>query len=525
MTVPFADRQLSRRDLLRWGAAAGAFVSVATLATACAGPTGLPGPGTLTLALNRSLVSLDNKLNQFDAAVTVQRAVRQALTEIGPNITPRLVLADRFELTAPTEWTVHLREGIRYSDGTPVTVEDVSTALRMYSQVQGGFVSSFFPEFPTVRKIDDRTFTLDTQKPLPVLDALMANILITPAAANKPAELQTGVGSGPYVVTKFNRGAGTYSLRRNENYWGTPAGVERVEVQFLSEESSRVIALRSGQVDVIDSITPDSATQLSGLPGITIDHASALRMNQIFFNFRQPAGHPLADPRVRQALTMAVDGDSLVHDVLVNSVVQADSVVPPSMKGYVKTGEYVYDPDQARSQLKALGAENLTMRIIWETGEFAGDASIMEALAEMFGKVGVKTTLLQFEPGGDIATWRQGKGGEWDLLGNGFGGPTGQAINMLQGMYAGTAEKESTRDTYQGYVQPAVAALIAQASSEPDPVARQAYLTQAQQAAWNTWPCAWQFVPKSILARRTRVEGLRLDDSNSYPLAAVHLES
>ncbi|BDZ52024.1 ABC transporter substrate-binding protein [Frondihabitans sucicola] len=523
MTVPFADHQVSRRSLLRWGAAAGAFVAVTSL-TACAGPTGLPGKGTLTLALNRSLVSLDNKLNQFDAAVTVQRAVRQGLTEIGPDITPRLVLADRFELTAPTQWTVHLRPGIRYSDGTPVTVEDVATALEMYSKVQGGFVASFFPEFPTVGKIDDSTFTLDTKKPLPVLDALMANILITPAAANKPAELQGGVGSGPFLVTKFNRGAGTYSLRRNENYWGEAAGVDRVEVQFLAEESSRVIALRSGAVDVIDSITPDSATQLQGLPNITIQRASALRMNQIFFNFRKPAGHPLANAKVREALTMAVDGHALVHDVLVGSVIQADGVVPPSTKGYVKTGEYVYDPAEARRRLASLGATGLTLKIIWETGEFASDASIMEALAEMFGQVGVKTTLQEFEAGGDISTWRQGRGGEWDLLGNGFGGPTGQAINVLQGMYAGTAEKERTRDTYQGYVQPAVASLIAQASSEPDEKARDAIVVKAQQAAWDTWPCVWQFVPKSILARRTRVQDLALSDSNSYPLTDVHLE-
>ncbi len=65
-----------RRTVLRWGSLGGASVALGPL-SACAGPTGAPGPGTLTL--NRSLVSLDNKLNQFEAAVTVQRAVRQAL--------------------------------------------------------------------------------------------------------------------------------------------------------------------------------------------------------------------------------------------------------------------------------------------------------------------------------------------------------------------------------------------------------------------------------------------------------------
>src|SRR5919106_3231468 len=117
----------SRRSLLKLAMTIGAGGAMGGLTTACATPTGLPGAGTLNLALNRSLVSLDNKLNQFDAAVTVQRAVRQGLTAIGPETKPVLVLAERFEMTGPTEWTVTLREGIRYSDNSPVQVEDIAT--------------------------------------------------------------------------------------------------------------------------------------------------------------------------------------------------------------------------------------------------------------------------------------------------------------------------------------------------------------------------------------------------------------
>ena len=101
---------------------------------------GRPDPRTASLALNRSVVSLDNKLNQFDAALTVQRAVRQSLITLDQHLKPRLVLADRFELTSPTQWYVHLRPGIIYSDGRPVQVQDVATALQMYSEVSGSFV-------------------------------------------------------------------------------------------------------------------------------------------------------------------------------------------------------------------------------------------------------------------------------------------------------------------------------------------------------------------------------------------------
>ncbi|MFD5829129.1 ABC transporter substrate-binding protein [Lentzea sp. NPDC060358] len=514
---------LSRRSLLRAGLATGAGFALAPLA-ACAGPVGAASPGSLTLGLNRSLVSLDNKLNQFDAAITVQRAVRQALTRIDVDMKAQPVLAERFEQTAPTRWTVRLRDEACYSDGSPVTVEDVATALRMYGQVNGSFVVGLFPELPTVSKVDDRTLVLETQRPVPILDLLMANVLVTPAAANRPEELTSGLGSGPYVVTAANGGTGEYTLERNPRYWAPPPSVSTIRVRFVPEESSRVIALRSGELDVIDSITPDSAEQLAGLPGVVIENLPSTRINQLFYNFRKPAGHPLADPRVREALTFAIDGRALVEDVLVGSVTQAEGVVPLALSGAVRTGAYVHNPAEARKRLEALGVRDLKLKIIWETGEFPADTSVMEAVLEMLRAAGVGAELQQFEPGGDILKWRQGRGGDWDVLGNGYPGPTGQAITTLLGMYGGTPEKERTRDTYQGFVNPAIAQALAAAAAETDAARRTELVTAAQHDIWATWPCLWAFVPKVLLARRTRVQGVRLQPINSYDISAVRVE-
>ncbi|MFE3138294.1 ABC transporter substrate-binding protein [Streptomyces scopuliridis] len=518
-----AREGFGRRSLLRWGAAGGAGVALGPLA-ACAGPTGAPGPGTLTLGLNRSLVSLDNKLNQFDAAVTVQRAVRQALTRIGPGMKPRLILADRFEMADPTAWSVRLRDGVCYSDGSPVTVEDVATALGMYGKVNGSFLLGLFPELPTVEKTGPRTFLLHTRKPVPVLDRLMANIHITPAAANRPEELQTGLGSGPYRVLKANAGAGEYTLGRNPKYWGARPRIETVRVRFVPEESSRVVALRSGELDVVDTLTPDSAEQLTGLPGVQVEETSGVRMCQLFYNFRKPEGTPLADPRVRRALTYAIDGDALVNDVLNGSAEEAGGVVPLALEGAVRTGTYAYDPGKARALLRSLGANDLRIKIIWESGEFAADTSVMEAVLDMMKAVGVRASLQQFEPGGDILTWRQGRAGDWDVIGNGYGSPTGQALTTLQGMYGGTAAKERTRDAFMGYVIPRVEQQLTAASTVVDDAERNKRLALVQKAIWDTWPSLWAFAPKTLLARRTRVRGLSLLPINSYDLSAVRLE-
>jgi peptide/nickel transport system substrate-binding protein len=524
VTKPLFEQQFSRRTMLRSSLMLGAGLAIGAGA-GCATPTGTPGPTTMSLGLNRSLVSLDNKLNQFDAAVTVQRGVRQALTEIDQQLRPRLVLADQFKLVSPTKWYVRLRPGIRYSDGSPVRVEDIATALKMYSEVDGSFVAGFFPEFPTVEKIDETSFALNTEHPAPVLDYLMSNILITPAAKNAPEELQSGLGTGPYVVTESNRGAGTYTLVRNDKYWGTPAHVESVRVRFMPDETSRVVALRSGEIDVIDSITPDSADQLAGLKGVAIDRVDGVRLNQLFFNFRKPPNHPLADAKVRRALTYAIDGGALIDHVMQGSATASRGVIPLTLDGAIETGEYTYDPQRTRAQLDALGVRDLKLKIIWESGEFAADTDIMESVVQMLGAVGVQAVLQQFEPGGDISKWRQGKAGDWDVLGNGFPSPTGLALTIMQGMYAGTADKEATRDTYHGYIFPEITAVITRASEEPDPARRNELLADAQRRIWDTCPMLWSFVPKAVLARRDRIDGIALRPTNSYDLTAVSLHT
>lgn len=474
--------------------------------------------------MNRSMTTLDNKLLQYDAALTVQRAVRQALTEIDDQLRPQLVLADQFRLTSPTQWYVRFRPGIRYSDGSPVQVDDVATALKMYSQVHGGFVGGFFPEWPTVEKIDDTSFTLNTERPVPVLDYLMSNILITPAAANRPEDLHSGVGSGPYIVTQSDRGSGTYALQRNTNYWGPAPSTESVRVRFVPDESSRVVALRSGEVDVIDSITPDSVDQIDGLSGVSVDYADGVRLNQLFFNFRKPPNSPFADVRVRRALTYAINGTALIDNVLQGSATASRGVIPLSLDGAIETGEYVYDPPRAKAELAALGLRDLKLKIIWESGEFAADTDIMESVVQMLSAVGVQATLRQFEPGGDIAQWRQGRAGDWDVLGNGFPSPTGLALTIMQGMYTGTAEKEATRDTYHGYLFPDITAQITHASEEADPKQRAALLAEAQRQIWQTCPMLWSFVPKAVLGRRTRIEGITLRPTNSYDLSTISLK-
>lgn len=515
---------LGRRDVLRLGGALGAGVGLSGLLGACATPTGKStgsGGGTLTLAFNRALPTLDNKLNQYDAQVTVERAVHQALTRIGPGMKVEKVLAESFELTKPTEWTVRLRQGAAYSDGSPVKAEDVATALRTYEQTSAGFVAQQFSEMPRVEAVDASTFKLITKQPMVTLDYLMSNILLMPAAKNQPRDVDGAPGSGPFVVTSQNKGAGTFNLAPSTKYPGPKPALKSVRLRFIEQDSVRVDALKRGEIDVMDSVPPDVAKQLESASGITLVRSPGTRVEQLFFNFRKPASHPLSDPKVREALSYAIDGDTILKNILLGSCSPIKGVVPSTLVGAAEVGSYTYDPERAKSALARLGVSSLQLTLIWESGEFFSDSQVMEAIVAMLGKVGVKAKLKQFQPGGDIMTWRTGRGGDWDVLGNGYGNQTGLALTDLQGMYAGTAAKEKTRDTYQGYVNPKITSLINGAAAEPDETKRNAMLRTAQQQIWATWPCMWAFVQNNALAHRDRVKGISLLPTNFYDLASV----
>jgi ABC-type transport system substrate-binding protein len=528
LAVPGAvPRTVSRRSLLQLAGFLGAGVALGPALAACAGPqssstsSGGAASETLSIILNRNLVSLDNKLNQYDAAVTVQRAVRQALTQIGLDLKPQLVLAKSFTLASPTTWNVELRDDIHYSDNSPVTVEDVETALKLYFQVSAGYVASQFAEQPKLTKTGDRTFTLTTTKPLVTLDALMSNILITPAAANKAEELRDGIGSGPFTVASADSGTGTYKLVRNENYWGEKALLSEVNVSYQEDEGARVIAITSGQTDVIDTITPESAASLKAKQDIEIIQNKGTRLIHLFYNFRKPSSHPLSKPAVREALSHAIDHDSLISSLMAGQVTSAEGVVPTTLSGYAPTGSYTFDADKAKSMLAAEGVKDLKLTFIWEDSEFAGASRVLEAVGQMLDAVGVGVTLKQIPKGGDINGWRRGESGDWDVLANGYGNQTGLAITNLVGQYGGTAAKEKTRDTYQGFVVPEISDLLDQAGSEPDAAKRDALLKSAQEKIWALWPAMWAWTPNNLLAHRKRVTKLDLSPGNFYDLATV----
>ena len=144
----------------------------------------------------------------------------------------------------------------------------------MYGEVNGSFVAAAVPRMARRRSPGRRrTFPLHHQAPVPVLDPLMANILITPAGPTSPRSCRRASARARSGRRRTSAAPAITRLARNKNYWGS-AGRRSTEVQvrFVPEESSRVIALASASSTSSTPITPDSAEQLRACPASQVEH-------------------------------------------------------------------------------------------------------------------------------------------------------------------------------------------------------------------------------------------------------------
>ena len=270
------------------------------------------------------------------------------------------------------------------------------------------------------------------------------------------------------MVASADSGTGTYRSSATTTTGARRPSLDEVNVAYQEEEGARVIALTSGQTDVIDTITPESAASLKSNADIEVLETTGTRLIHLFYNFRKPAGHPLANPRcARRSRTRSTTTRSS-SSLMDGQVTSAEGVVPMTLAGFAKTGEYTFDPAKAKSMLAAEGVSGLKVTSSGRTPSSPAPRGCMEAVVAMLAAVGVTPELKQIPKGGDINAWRRGEAGDWDVLGNGYGNQTGLALTNLQGQYGGTAEKEKTRDTYHGFVFPEITALLDQAAAEPD---------------------------------------------------------
>ncbi|UVS79399.1 Oligopeptide-binding protein AppA precursor [Actinokineospora sp. UTMC 2448] len=328
------------------------------------------GDVTLRVAVTQEIDSLNPFLSITRTGTDVLRtAFEQLTTYDAATLAPVPALAERWEPSADKlTWRFTLRDGAVWSDGRPITARDAAFTfdLMMRDETARTANGNFVALFESVTAEDERTLVVRTRSPQATMTAL--DVPIVPE--HVWSDLDPGapptfpmVGSGPFVITEFKEGQYT-RLVANDRYWRGRPRIDRLDFVYYRNSDAAVAALRNGEVDLVNRLTPAQFDELADEPGVSRNKAKGKRFNEILMNpgAADSAGNPigdghpaLRDPVLRRAIAQSIDTRTLVEKVWGGYGEPGSGYIPPVFADFHWSTSRPFDIAGANADLDAAG--------------------------------------------------------------------------------------------------------------------------------------------------------------------------
>jgi peptide/nickel transport system substrate-binding protein len=492
---------MEMRSVGRAVRSAGMLGSALCLAALVGVPVNASCAAELRIGLASTVSSVDPQYHMIWANVALSTHLFEHLTtqDDQQRITPGLALSWR--TVADDEWEFKLRPGVKFHDGSDFTAADVAFSIERVAKLPNS-PSSFaiFTKGIVSWEISDpltiRFKTRGTYPELPV-DLSLVPIVSHKAAAGPAPEGKTTqqmnagegtVGTGPYRFVEFVPND-RIAVARNDAYWGEKELWDRVTFRFMSNAATRVAALLSGDVDAIDYVPGTDLERLRRDPKVAVFAGLSNRIGYIVLDqFRETGSpgisgtdgrNPLMDKRVREALSIAINREALIDRVLSGAAEPAGELATPGLFGTNTDGWYDrYDPNRAKQLLaEARYPNGFGLHFVTTQGFYVQDAEIAQAIASMWTRIGVKTTVEALPS--TVYYARRNKYEYSAYMGN-LGAFNGQIAYGLQMLAATpTADRTLGQINFGKYSNSAVDKLIADAQRTLDEGKRADILREA----------------------------------------------
>jgi peptide/nickel transport system substrate-binding protein len=322
-------------------------------------------------------------------------------------------LAASWRIVDDATWEFKLRD-TAFSDGTPLTAEDVVWSIERPATIASSTASLTIYTKAIVGKeiVDDHTLRLKTKGPYPLLLPDLSNIAIVSKKATQgllTEDFRTGkgvVGTGPYQLVSYDP-ENRVVMKANEHFWGGKPDWDNVEIRFLPNDSARLSALLSGNVDAIENVPSSDIASLRENTNFTIGEKTSYRFVFLFLDSGRETtpgvtandgsplkSNPLSDVKVRQAINLAIDRDAISTRLMENLALPTANIVLKTMDGYLDTIAPTYDPKRAKELLAEAGyPDGFHLNLIATNNRLMNDAKVSQAIAQMLTRVGIRTTL------------------------------------------------------------------------------------------------------------------------------------
>lgn len=295
--------------------------------------------------------SLDPRLMRDTTSYRVVDLVYDGLVRLDRELKPSPGLAESWESLDETHWLFHLRRGVHFHDGRPLTAEDVRYTLETIRDPDfGAPLRSLYEPIESVEVSDPLTVEIALREPYaPLLSYL--DVGIVPQGS---ADLGSSpIGTGPYRLKRWERGS-SILLEANRAFWGGVPAIREIELVVVPDNTARAQAFEAGDLDLVQSpLSPQDIRRLSSDPRFVKDVEASPSITYLNFNCTRP---PLDDPGVRRALTMLVDQDTILTQIYENVDEKASSILLPSSWDFSDAvRQPTYDPEAALALLERLG--------------------------------------------------------------------------------------------------------------------------------------------------------------------------
>ena len=533
------EKEFTRRDVLKMGAAGVGLIALGPFATACGG-------GETTSSASASAAGTPKTGGQLIIGRAFQPTVQQVgldphnvavssgnvytldkiyetlyVTDAQGALQPWLV--DSHEVSADgMTYTLVLKPDVVFSDGKPMTAKDVAWSLNRARASETGSMSFLNFAIKDVVAVDASTVKITLSQPwAPLLsDLSIYSDAILPENLNGLSEKEffaNPVGTGPFTIKSWAQQGAEITLARNANYWqsGKPY-LDEVVFRVILDDNQRVLQVQSGQVQVIDTVPPAQVEALKGASGVKVGIYPAWSVDLVFFNEKVKY---YADRNVRRAIAYTIDTKGIASATTFNTAPAGGSFFPPSLQYYdANTPLLSYDLEAAKAELaKSAYPNGFDTEILIPTGNqvWAQTAQILQAGMK---EIGINATINQKD---HAAYENDFRGFDYDQMIN-------NAINDISdpdemASFQCDAENGGSDSFWTGYNNPDVVKLVREAAAESDSTKRGEMYAQIQAMVAEDAPYVALTYPPSIYANGTAVNGFAVNPAGAYALESVWL--
>ncbi|MDB5947354.1 MAG: transporter substrate-binding protein [Ramlibacter sp.] len=374
---------------------------------------------TLRWAGAGDVSSMDPYARNETFLLTFTSNVYEPLLRRNKDLKPEPALAVKWGMVSPTTWFFDLRPNVKFSDGTPFGADDVVFSLNR-ANGKGSNMLAYFSTVKAIRKVSPLRVEVDTLRVDPLLPSKWASIGIMSKAwaeKNNAANVadmtrseegfanRNAMGTGPFMLKERKDGERTV-LVRNPNWWDKPEhNLDEVVYMPISNPSTRVAALRSGNLDMVYDVPPADTIGLKTDPALKVMEGGETRVIFLGFNQELPelpesnvkGKNPFKDRRVREAIYRSIDVNAIRRAVMRNQAVPTALLVAPVINGYQKDMDNrpaMLKPEEAKKLLADAGYPNGFETVLdCPNDRYVNDEAICQAVVSMLAKIGVKLDL------------------------------------------------------------------------------------------------------------------------------------